>query len=208
MEEADDDLLHLLSNCEMGLPPVGFESVDDVAMQNSCDEDGLEFPEDPLSEGSEIPLGSSMSEDECVAFSSASSSELGPDSALEFDEASQDEENPRDDYPGVDMQPWFNKRNPLEEQGQGLLANAFCFFAKLPRQLRRTIGTAVGAGSGTIGILATRCLGLRYKQTVQGFFNDVVRNNWIPVSKLKRRVGCRRRATQTEEASGRGRILI
>ena len=36
MEEDGDDLSHLLSNCEKGLPPVGFESVDDVAMQRHC----------------------------------------------------------------------------------------------------------------------------------------------------------------------------
>ena len=48
MEEDGDDLSHLLSNCEKGLPPVGFESVDDVAMQSSCDEDGLGFPNDRL----------------------------------------------------------------------------------------------------------------------------------------------------------------
>ena len=221
MEEADDDLLHLLSNCEKGLPPVGFESVDDVAVQSSCDENGLEFPNDwdenglefpsdRLSEGSEIPLaGSSISGAECIAFSS-SGSELGSEDGLEFEEASQDEEMPdAEPYPGVDMKPWCNTRKPLEEQGQGLLANAFCFFANLPRQLRRAIGKAVGAGNGTISILATRCCGLGHKQTVLRIFTAVQGNNWIPCSTVKRRAGCRRRvATQTEEASGRGKISI
>ena len=211
MEEDDDDSLRLLSNCEKGLPPVGFESVDDVAMQSSGTEDGLGFPNDQLAEGPELSLaGSSISADECVEFSPASASELGSHDGFEFEEFSQDEVRPdAKPYHGVDMQPWFNKRKPLEEQGQGLVANVFCFFAKLPRQLRRAIGTAVGTGSGAVVILATRCCQLAHKQTVLRIFTDVERNNWIPCSKVKRHDGRRRRvATQTEEAPGRGKILI
>jgi len=211
MEEDDDDLSHLLSNCEKGLPPVGFESVDDVAMQSSCDEDGLGFPNDRLSEGSEIPLaGSSISGDECMEFSPASGSELGSQDGVEFEEVSQDEVMPdAKPYHGVDMQPWFNKRKPLDEQGQGLLANVFCFFANLPRELRRAIGTAIGAGRGSIGILTKQCCGLAQKQTVLRIFRDVQRNNWVPCSKVKRLAGRRMGvATQTEEAPGRGKILI
>ena len=83
VDDDDDDWSHLLSNCETGLLPVGFESVDDVAMPSSCDKDGLEFPNDRLSEGSEIPLaGSSLSGrdsgDESMKFSSASGSERAP----------------------------------------------------------------------------------------------------------------------------------
>ena len=211
MEEDDDDLQHLLSSCEKGLPPVGFESVDDVAMQSSCDEDGLEFPSDGLSEGSEISLaGSSIPGDESMKFSPASGSELGSQDSIEFEEVPQDEIMPdAKPYPGVDMQPWFNKRKPLDEQGQGLLANVFCFFANLPRELRRAIGTAVGAGRGTIGILTKQCCGLAHKRTVLGLFTAVQRNNWVPCSKVKRLAGHRRRvATQTEEAPGRGTILI
>ena len=211
MEEDDDDWHRLLSNCEIGLPPVCFESVDDVAMPRSCDEDGLEFPNDRSSEGSEIPLaGSSFSGDECMEFSSASGSELGSQDGIEFEEVSQDEVMPdAKPYPGVDMQPWFNKRKPLDEQGQGLLANVFCFFANLPRELRRAIGTAVGAGRGTITILAKQCSGLAQKRTVLGIVTAVQRNNWVPCSKVKRLAGRRRRvATQTEEAPGRGKIII
>jgi len=222
MEEADDDLLHLLSNCEKGLRPAGFGSVDDAAMQCSCDENGLEFPEEPMSDGSDMLLGSSISGDESIAFSSVGGSERGSHSELEFEEAFQDEEIPGDEeipideempcatsYPGVDMEPWFNKRKPLEEQGQALLANAFCFFAKLPRQLRSAIGTVVGAGRGTIASLAARCCGFLYKRTVLRLVTGVQGNNWIPVPKLKRGMqGCRRRvATQTEDASGRGKSL-
>ena len=171
-EDDDDDLSHLLSNCEKGLPPVLFESVDDVAMQSSCDEDGLGFPNDRLSEGSEIPLaGSSISGDECLEFSPASGSELGSQDGIDFEEVSQDEVMPdAKPYLGVDMQPWFNKRKPLDEQGQGLLANVFCFFANLPRELRRAIGTAVGAGRGAIGILVKQCCGLVHKRTVLKIF--------------------------------------
>lgn len=122
MEEDGVDSLHLLSDCEKGLPPPGSESVDDVAMQSGSDR---------LSEGSEIPLaGSSISDfcDECVEFSPASDSDLGSQGDIEFEDASQrtqDEVIPdARPYPGVDMQPWFNKRKPLGEQGQGLLANA------------------------------------------------------------------------------------
>ena len=211
MEEDDDDLSHLLSNCEKGLPPVGFESVDDVAMRSSCDEDGLGFPNDQLSEGSEVPLaGSSISGGECMEFSSASGLELSSQDGIEFEEISQDEVMPdAKPYPGVDMQPWFNKRKPLDEQGQGLLANVFCFFANLPRELRRAIGTAVGASRGTIGILAKQCCGLARKQTVLRIFTAVQRNNWVPSSKVKRLAGRRRSvATQTEETPGRGKILI
>jgi len=211
MEEDDDDLSHLLSNCEKGLPPVGFESVDDVAMHSSCDEDGPGFPNDQLSEGSEVPLaGSSISGGECMEFSSASGLELSSQDGIEFEEISQDEVMPdAKPYPGVDMQPWFNKRRPLDEQGQGLLANVFCFFANLPRELRRAIGTAVGAGRGTIGILAKQCCGLARKQTVLRIFTAVQRNNWVPSSKVKRLAGRRRSvATQTEETPGRGKILI
>lgn len=211
MEEDGDDLSHLLSNCEKGLPPVGFESVDDVAMQSSCDEDGLGFPNDRLSEGSEIPLaGSSISGDECMEFSPASGSELGSQDGIDFEEVSQDEVMPdAKPYLGVDMQPWFNKRKPLDEQGQGLLANVFCFFANLPRELRRAIGTAVGAGRGAIAILVKQCCGLVHKRTVLKIFTDVQRNDWVPRSKVKRLAGRRRGvATQTEESPGRGKILI
>jgi hypothetical protein len=204
-DDDDEDLSHLLSNCEKGLPPVGFESVDDVAMRSSCDEDGLGFPNDQLSEGSEIPLGSSISSDECMEFSPASGSELGSQDCLEFEEVMPDAKP----YPGVDMQPWFNKRKPLDEQGQGLLTNVFCFFANLPWELRRAIGTAVGASRGTIGILAKQCCGLARKQTVLRIFTAVQRNNWVPSSKVKRLAGRRRSvATQTEETPGRGKILI
>ena len=211
-EDDDDDWSHLLSNCETGLRPVGFESVDDVAMQSGCDEDGLGFPDDRLSGGSEMSLGSSLSDTdsahECLEFSAASGSELG----LEFEEVSDSQDEVMPDakpYPGVDMQPWFNKRKPLDEQGQGLLANVFCFFANLPRELRRAIGIAVGAGSGTVGMLAKQCCGLAHKQTVLTLFTAVQRNNWVPCSKVKRLALNRKRvATQTEEVPGRDKILI
>ena len=219
-DDDDDDWSHLLSNCETGLQPVGFDSVDDVAMQSSCDENGLGFPNDRLSEGSEIPLaGSSLSGDECLEFSSESGSKLGSQESqdgIEFEEVAQpdscqDEVMPdAKPYPGVDMQPWFNKRKPLDEQGQGLLVNVFCFFAKLPRGLRRAIGKAIGAARrGAIGSLAKQCCGLTNLSTATRIFTAVQRNNWVPSSKVKRLGGCRRRiATQTEEAPGRGKILI
>lgn len=210
-EDDDDDLSHLLSNCEKGLPPVGFESVDDVAMQSSIDEDGLGFPNDQLSEGSAVPLAlSSISSDESMEFSQASGSELGSQDGIAFEEDSQDEVMPdAKPYPGVDMQPWFNKRTPLDEQGQGLLANVFCFFANLPLELRRTIGTAVGAGKAGSFDLATQCCGLAHRFTVWRIITAVRRNNWVPCSKVKRLAGRRRRvATQTEETPGRGKIII
>ena len=202
MEEADDcekGLLHLLDDCEKGLLPAGFESVDD--------EDGLEFPPaDPLLEGPDISMGSSISSDECLAFSSEPSS----DSELQFEDASQDAEMPGEEpYPGVDMGQLFNKRKPLEEQGQGLLANTFCFFAKLPHDLRLQIQRAIQAASPSVVVLAAASLGLRHARTVRRIATAVKGNLWTPVSKLKRLVGCRRRvATQTEEASGSGADLI
>ena len=186
---------------------MGFESVDDGAVESSGSESGLRFPSAPLSDGCEIPLaGSSISDsggDEGVAFSSASGPEPSSLDALEFEECSDEGTPEAESYPGVDMQPWFHTRQPLEEQGQGLLTNAFCFFANLPGHLRLAIGKAAGLAGSSISSLAARCCGLR-RRTVAAIVKGVERNGWIPRATMKRPAGRRmRKATQTEDAPGR-----